>query len=785
MSPERSVTDVPGHHTLGDVLDSLQRVGKARRAADSRLCRRRVLPEDSGAYVAAISHGQMSREAVKDHVEGGRVVAPPPITGEHPSPRPAAVARSPVEGEMKARTPSVLTWSALALTGVLLAAGGWLAAVNVGTQIPEQLGDVSPGTFAILLLGGLPFPIVGSLIVARRPGNRIGVLFLAIALGGGLSAVATQYAIHALLADPGSLPAGAWAAWLQTAAVALAVPLFVFLPLWFPDGRLPSRRWRPVAWLGTAAMALLVLESFAPGPIEGFGVENPAGIPGFGAFVDLAWGPLLLATIGSVAALIVRFRRSRGDERQQLKWFTFAAAVLIAYLWMTDVLFPQGRLNRLGQVLLALAIGALPVAAGIAVLRYRLYDIDVVIRKTVVVGVMAVFISVVYAGLVIGVGAVVGSGGNAALSAAAAAIVALAFQPVRLRARRLADRLVYGRRATPYEVLSEFSERMGEAYASDDILPRMARMLAEGTGASRAEVWLRSGAELRRASSHPTGDPSVTVPVPVGELPPFDDASLAVAVRHQGELLGALVVTKPPTDPITPAEQTLVADLAAQAGLILRNAALIEDLRRSRQRIVAAQDEERRRLERNLHDGAQQQLVALAVKLRLVESLIPKDPEGAVRMTREVGSDARDALDTLRDLARGIYPPLLADRGLAAALEAQARKAALPVAVDADRVGRYAQEVEAAVYFSCLEALQNVAKYAEASWATVRLSSNDGLVFEIRDDGRGFDPSTTSLGTGLQGIVDRVAAIGGTIDVRSSPSRGTTITGRIPVEPLD
>jgi signal transduction histidine kinase len=274
------------------------------------------------------------------------------------------------------------------------------------------------------------------------------------------------------------------------------------------------------------------------------------------------------------------------------------------------------------------------------------------------------------------------------------------------------------------------------------------------------------------------------VPVPAGELSPLDGAGLTVAVQHQGELLGALVVTKPPSDPVTPAEEALVADLAAQAGLVLRNAALIEDLRRSRQRIVVAQDAERRRLERNLHDGAQQQLVALAVKLRLVESLIPEDPQTAVRMTREMSADAGEALGTLRDLARGIYPSLLADLGLAAALEAQARKAALPVTIDADGVGRYPDDVEAAVYFSCLEALQNVAKYAQASAATVRLSSHDGLEFEIRDDGRGFDAPSTPLGTGLQGIEDRVAAIGGALDVRSSPGRGTTITGRIPIAPL-
>jgi signal transduction histidine kinase len=666
-----------------------------------------------------------------------------------------------------------------------MAVNVWLAALNVGTTLPNGIADLAPENGLLQLPAGLAFLVVGVLIVARRPSNRIGLVLLGIGLGGAILGVAGQYAVHALLADPGSLPWGAWAA---SASVALRSPLFVavfvLLPLWFPDGRPPSRRWRPVEPVTALALALLVLGSFAPGPLEGFGVENPAGIQGFGVFNGLAWALIPFLSIGAVVALIVRFRRSTGDERQQMKWFTFAAAVLVAFGWLGDVLLGEDRLAVLRQLLTGLVVAALPVAVGIAVLRYRLYDIDVVIRKTVVVGTMAAFISAVYVGLVVGVGALVGSGGNALLSAAAAAIVALAFQPVRVRARRLADRIVFGRRATPYEVLSDFSGRMGETYASEDVLPRMARMLVDGIGASRGEVWLRSGSELRRAASFPIETQSASVPIRNAELPAFDEASLAVAVRHQGELLGALVVTKPPSDPITRAEDALVSDLAAQAGLVLRNAGLIEDLRLSRQRIVAAQDEERRRLERNLHDGAQQQLVALAVKLRLVESLIPKDPESAIHMAREMGSDAGEALDTLRDLARGIYPPLLADRGLAAAIEAQARKSTVPVTVVADGVGRYPEDVEAAVYFSCLEALQNAAKYAQATSATVRLTTHDGLVFEIRDDGRGFDPSSTSLGTGLQGIADRVAAIGGTLDVRSSLGRGTTITGRIPVDSL-
>jgi signal transduction histidine kinase len=215
---------------------------------------------------------------------------------------------------------------------------------------------------------------------------------------------------------------------------------------------------------------------------------------------------------------------------------------------------------------------------------------------------------------------------------------------------------------------------------------------------------------------------------------------------------------------------------------VLRNATLIEDLKASRQRLVAAQNEERRRIERNIHDGAQQQLVALAVKLKLADSLVGKDEERAHAMLADLQTDTGQALEDLRDLARGIYPPLLADKGLGAALESQARKSAVPVAVETDGIGRYPQEAEAAVYFSCLEALQNVAKYADASHATVRLAQANGILsFEVVDDGRGFDPAAASRGSGLQGIADRLAALGGKMEIRSASGDGTIVAGSLPV----
>jgi signal transduction histidine kinase len=239
----------------------------------------------------------------------------------------------------------------------------------------------------------------------------------------------------------------------------------------------------------------------------------------------------------------------------------------------------------------------------------------------------------------------------------------------------------------------------------------------------------------------------------------------------------------PAAEPLRKGGEKLVTDLASQAGLVLRNVRLIEELQESRRRIVTTQDERARKLERDLHDGAQQQLVAVSVKLGLVEKLTTRDPEKARAILAELKEDAADALDNLRDLARGIYPPLLADKGLEAALEAQARKSQLDVRIDADGCGRYPQEVEAAVYFCSLEALQNVAKYAMASSARVVLGESEGrLTFAVIDDGSGFDPKAAKPGAGLTNMQDRVEALGGRLEIRSAPGAGTTVVGTIPTE---
>jgi len=606
----------------------------------------------------------------------------------------------------------------------------------------------------------------------------------------GVFALLQEYAYWAATNRPDA-PGGTFAEWMTNWAwIPVFVPLLTYPFLLFPDGHLLSKRWRSVPW-AIAIVIVLWSASFALGGADytdalDRSVPNPYAIPSLVPFFDAARVVLSFFAIGlmaaCVASLIIRYRRSKDEEREQIRWLMLAGAVTVFWFLLPLNHGTGGWADFVQGFVLSL----IPISIGIAILKYRLYDIDVVIRRTVVFGVLVAFITAVYVAIVVGVGSAIGARGNPVLSGIAAAVVALAFQPVRRWGRRAANRLVYGKRATPYEILSEFSNRLGEAYDPEDVLPRMAHILADGTAAKEATVWLHVDGSFRPASTWPeaneTIDPIPDDPMPEGLVP----------VRQRDELLGALSVRKLAGEDLSPTESALVADLAAQAGLVLRNVALteqlrlrLEELRASRQRLVAAQDEERRRLERNIHDGVQQQLVALAIQLKLLDAQIERDPSGARTAAARLSATATTTLDDLRDLARGIYPPLLADKGLPAALEAQARKAALPVSIDAEGIGRFTQDVEATVYFCTLEALNNVAKYADATGATVLLANGSGeLRFEVHDDGRGFDPAETGYGTGLQGMADRLAAVGGSLSVDSDPGHGTTVVGSVPVEEL-
>jgi signal transduction histidine kinase len=664
---------------------------------------------------------------------------------------------------------------------------GMIGAAVVGRGTPQ--GDV-----LIWMPLAVSCTTVGAVLWLRRVGGALAGLFIAVGLYLPIGLLLRAVAYH-------DVPGAPWAAWAFQSSISISLLILLVVQL-FPTGTPVSPGWRWLVWATIAGVALSVVGS-GLGVTQEFvsnfpGIQHPLqllprsvadAITGAG---NLAGG---LAFLASALAMVVRFRRSTGDERLQVKEFAFAAAIAAIGFAIGIVVLPEGP-----DAVFALLAPLIPIAAGVSILRYRLYDIDLVISKTVVYATLAIFIGAVYAAIVVGIGLLLGTETtNPALSIAATGVVALTFQPARDRVQRLANRLVYGERATPYDVITRFSERVAGTYATEDVLPRTAHVIADGVNAERATIWLRLADEFRAAAAWPERDVEIrtarTGSVDGGELPAIH-ADHVAPIRYGGQLLGAIAVEKARGELLTPAEVKLVDDLAAQAGLVVSNVRLTADLearleviarqatelRASRQRIVAAQDEERRRLERNIHDGAQQHLVALAVKLRLARGLVGRDPDRARTMLAEIRGQVDEALATLRSLALGIYPPLLEEQGVVAALAARYGSSDLPVRFHSDGTDRYPLDTEAAIYFCVLEALQNAAKHAAATVIDVTLSQREGaLAFEVADDGAGFDATTNGDGTGLQGMRDRLAVLGGDVGISSAPGRGTVVSGRVPL----
>jgi signal transduction histidine kinase len=651
------------------------------------------------------------------------------------------------------------------------------------------------------------YATLGALVV-RRAGNVIGWLLLGEGVATAILAAASAYAVLGI--HRGTLPAPELVALLAEWSV---VPVFLvlgFMLLLFPSGTLPSPRWRPFFGLALAATALaLVGVVVHPGPIalpapggDSLRVANPLGVTSLGPVLSTVLigslngvGVLLTVLLAAaIVSLVVRFRSGGREVRQQIKWLTLAVAA-IAFLQIAALLAMAATGTGANPVTTAadvvtpvIALFGIPVLICVAILKHGLYEIDVIINRTIRYGLLSAALTAIYVGIVVGIGTLAGYVGGTLLTAAAALAIAVLFQPLRHRAQLVANRIVYGQRATPYQVLADFAEDMAGQLEADAALDRMSSVLAGATGAVRVEVWVRVGQQLRPRVTWPHGStPSAAMPLTDGDSLPEFAETRAIAVRHGDELLGAITIEKPRDEPVSAAEDKLLAHLASQAGLVLRNVRLtaelqatIDDLRASRRRLIRAQDEERQRIERNLHDGAQQQLVALMIQLAVLDDAAD-DPSEVRQLTDELRVGLHAALDDLRALARGIYPPLLADQGLGAAVRAQAARAPLPVLVEADGIGRYRRDAEATAYFCILEALQNIAKYAHASSAKVALSCPDGhLEFTVTDDGDGFDTAKPTAGSGLQGMTDRLAAVGGTLCIRSAPGLGTTISGSLP-----
>ncbi len=706
------------------------------------------------------------------------------------------------------RRATAVAWFAVA---ILSLAGAVLTVLASGPLTTSNTISNFAGTPAAVL-----YATLGALVV-RRAGNVIGWFVLSEGACTAVMASASAYAVLGIT-HPGTLPAPGLMALLAEWSFVPVNAALIFMLLLFPSGTLPSPRWRPFAVLALLATAL-ALAGFvvhprlialpAPGG-DSLMVANPLGIESLGPVPST----VLIGTLDSLGvvdtvllaaatvSLAVRYRSGGREVRKQIKWIMVAAVVftvaqLVALLGIAATGTEKNPVTTVAWAVVPIvALLGIPTLITVAILKHGLYQIDVIINRALRYGLLSAALTAIYVLIVVGIGTTAGYAGGPLLNAAAALAIAVLFQPLRRRAQLAANRIVYGRRATPYQALADVAQDMAGQLDADVAMDRMASVLAGATGAVRVDVWVRVGARLQPRATWPHGsNPPAAVPLtepgaPTGPvaLPDFDAAARAVAVRHGDELLGGITLQKPRNEPVAAAEDKLLEHLASQAGLVLRNVRLtaelqarIDDLRASRRRLVQAQDTERQRIERNLHDGAQQQLVALNVQLTLLEDAAG-DPGEVRQLAGELRAGLHAALDDLRALARGIYPPLLADQGLTAALQAQAGRAPLPVRVEADGIRRYRREAEATAYFCILEALQNVAKYARASGATVALSCRDGhLEFTVADDGDGFDPAKATHGTGLQGMADRLAAIGGTLRVDSAPGSGTTISGSLPV----
>jgi signal transduction histidine kinase len=650
------------------------------------------------------------------------------------------------------------------------------------------------------VLGFGAFAITGAVIGWYQPGHLLALLFLVLGLAAPLANTLIALALGPLATYPLEVRALLVASGM--AATSMVFPLMPLAIVLFPDGRLPSRRWRWLPWLVGLASVLGGTAAFATGAWGGdVDQVSLVGAPFGGVLLGIAAAlsplfflliPVLLVSSG--AAAVLRFRRGDGVTRQQMKWLALAALVLVFIAaWLVVTLGAVATPPGTPAIVMSVGVAFVPVSAAIAIVRHGLYDIDLVLSRTIVFVTLAAFITVLYAVTVVGAGSLIGDRTNLALTIGTTALVAMLFEPVRARVQHWANRAVYGRRATPYEVLTAIVDDLPIAASSDDQLQGLATLLADGTAASHATIWVEHGGALHAAACSPAHDLDEhgLVAIDVGESLEVPGSTHAEPVRLEGALLGALSFERGREDPVNPNERSLLAEMAGQASLLLGNARLrerlrarVDELRSSRQRLVAAQDEARRRIERDLHDGAQQQLVALKVKLGLARTLSIREEAGeeVTHAVEGLSAAADVAVESLRTLARGIYPPLLEAEGLERALLTQAQRSPIEIEFRAVGLRRYDREVEATVYFCVLEAMRNAVTHAEATRLEVLLDDRDGrLRFQVVDDGRGFDPAEVVHGSGLTNMADRIDALGGSLAIDGGVGGGVRVTGSIPI----
>lgn len=642
-------------------------------------------------------------------------------------------------------------------------------------------GDLWWSRFAVHnAVGILIFFYVLWRMIPRQPRNPVVWTLTAVALGGiyvtGLAVVAAMLEgdlVTRLGTDlnPSELPTAA--AWVMV--FTFSTPILAYFPLltlgllYFPDGRLPSPRWRGVAWLAVVGILMAAIgDAWVHRPDS---LDNNGSVQALGLMLS---GVTILLCL---AGLVVRFRHSSGTTQQQFKWIVWGASIFGPAI-VFSVIASGTALEDFSRPLTLAAGGIMFGSYAVAVARYRLYDVDLVINRTVVFVGLAGFITLVYAVLVVGLGRLVGGGDGLLLPILATAVVAVAFEPVRRRTQAWANHLVYGRRATPYEVLSDMTRRLAAAGPGEQILEQMARLLQEGTGAGRVTVWLGPAGEMEPVVSSPS-DPPMYYVIDLEDVGVFP-------VSHDGEIVGALELVPSPGVALSPSDKSLVSDLAGSAGLVLGyqrlNGLLAEraaEVDESRARLVGAEDEERRRLEDELRGVVHEAIGELQDRVATASELAREhDAADLASLLGGVAGEAATALSEVRSLAQGLYPPVLATEGLTAAVCGLAESVPVEVRVSGNGVTRYPAGVEAAIYFNVSEAITNAVKHANPPIRVELKENGDMFRFTVSDRGPGFDVDAVEMGSGLENMRDRLDAVGGRLHIEST-SAGTEVCGEV------
>lgn len=615
------------------------------------------------------------------------------------------------------------------------------------------------------LVIGLVFPAVGALVLLRQPRNRCGWVLLSTGLLG-VSAFAHQWAYDggAQRSLPG-VPVATWLAawtympyWLQP----------TLLPVLFPDGDVFVPRWRRFVLVVLAVAALgTAVSMFKPDPdVEGLGLANPLGVgpPDTApAWLGIQYGAVsflfLVASPVAIAGLLLRQRRAVGRPRAQLQWLLFG---FTSFLILSVVSLFAGRAE---DVVVAVALLMIPASVAVAVLRHGLLDIELVVNRTILYAALSGLGVAAYAALIATVGS--WAGDDHAQAPLIAAVVVAVAALARSRLQKLIDHWLFGARRDPYEIVDRVGAQTATASGPTEAVARLVTALREALALPYAAV------EPNEAGG--VGFSSGRAPAEVEELPLVDRGrrigSLRVGHRHHGE-------------EFRPEERSALNDVARRASVLIQSAAMAADLQRSRERLVLAREEERRRLRRELHDGLGPELAGMALQVEGLAARLGADPELATR-AEQLGDRLQQAVDEVRRVVDGLRPAAVDELGLAAAMRqlGWVDGAGPVVAVDVPSdFGELPAAVEVAAYRIAAEALNNAVRHSGAAHCTVR-GEIDGecLLVEVTDDGRGFG-TDIAVGVGLQSLHDRAAEVGGTLSVASAPGAGTTISARLPME---